>query len=94
VIGLIVPWNYPLNPVVTDAVPALMAGNAAILKPDAFSFTALWALSLLRGGAASRCIHCGDGRRPGPALGERVDYVMFTGSTRPGAWGGDRQRSG
>ena len=30
VVGLIVPWNYPLNLAVTDAVPALMAGNAAV----------------------------------------------------------------
>src|ERR1017187_2731785 len=49
VVGLIVPWNYPLNLAVTDAVPALMAGNAAVLKPDVqTSFTALWAVDLLR----------------------------------------------
>ena len=42
VVGFIVPWNYPLNLAVTDAVPALMAGNAAVLKPDVqTSFTAL-----------------------------------------------------
>ena len=49
VVGLIVPWNYPLNLAVTDAVPALMAGNAAVLKPDVqTSYTALWAVDLLR----------------------------------------------
>ena len=49
VVGIIVPWNYPLSLALTDAIPALMAGNAVVLKPDhQSSFTALWALDLLR----------------------------------------------
>ena len=88
VVGLIVPWNYPLNLAITDAVPALMAGNAAVVKPDVqTSFTALWALDLLREAGLPRNIFSmvtGDGALLGPALGERVDYLMFTGSTRTG----------
>jgi succinate-semialdehyde dehydrogenase / glutarate-semialdehyde dehydrogenase len=88
VAGFIVPWNYPLNLGVTDAVPALMAGNAAILKPDVqTSFTALWAVDLLRQAGLPRDIFAvvtGDGAVLGPALAERVDYIMFTGSTRTG----------
>ncbi len=88
VVGFIVPWNYPLNLGVTDAVPALMAGNAAILKPDVqTSFTALWAVDLLRQAGLPRDIFAvvtGDGPVLGPALAERVDYIMFTGSTRTG----------
>ena len=34
VAGFIVPWNYPLNLAVTDAIPALLAGNTVVLKPD------------------------------------------------------------
>ena len=49
VVGIISPWNYPLNLAITDAIPALMAGNAAVLRPDPqTSFTALWAVALLR----------------------------------------------
>jgi succinate-semialdehyde dehydrogenase / glutarate-semialdehyde dehydrogenase len=88
VVGLIVPWNYPLNLAVTDAVPALMAGNAAVLKPDVqTSFTALWALELLRECGLPRDIFqvvTGDGALLGPALTDRADYLMFTGSTRTG----------
>jgi acyl-CoA reductase-like NAD-dependent aldehyde dehydrogenase len=88
VVGLIVPWNYPLNLAVTDAVPALMAGNTAVLKPDVqTSFTALWAVDLLRQAALPPDVLgvvTGEGPLLGPALGERVDYVMFTGSTRTG----------
>ena len=88
VVGLIVPWNYPLNLAVTDAVPALMAGNAAVLKPDVqTSFTALWAVDLLRQAGLPRDVFgvvTGEGLLLGPALGERVDYLMFTGSTATG----------
>src|SRR5690606_26438518 len=34
VIGQIVPWNYPLELSVGDALPALVAGNAVVMKPD------------------------------------------------------------
>jgi succinate-semialdehyde dehydrogenase/glutarate-semialdehyde dehydrogenase len=88
VVGLIVPWNYPLNLAVTDAVPALMAGNAAVLKPDVqTSFTALWAVDLLRQAGLPPDVFgvvTGEGPLLGPALGDRVDFVMFTGSTRTG----------
>jgi acyl-CoA reductase-like NAD-dependent aldehyde dehydrogenase len=88
VAGFIVPWNYPLNLAITDAVPALMAGNTAVIKPDAqTSFTALWAVELLRevGLPADVCgVITGEGPLVGPALAARADYVMFTGSTRTG----------
>ena len=88
VVGLIVPWNYPLNLAVTDAIPALMAGNAAVLKPDVqTSFTALWAVELLRQAGLPHDVFgvvTGDGPLLGHALGELADYVMFTGSTRTG----------
>src|ERR1035438_9292735 len=86
VVGLIVPWNYPLNLAVTDAAPALMAGNAVVLKPDVqTSFTALWAVDLLRQAGMPPDVFgvvTGDGALLGAALAERADYVMFTGSQR------------
>ncbi len=88
VAGFIVPWNYPLTLAVTDAVPALMAGNTAVLKPDRqTSFTALWAVKLLREAglpADVLPIVTGEGAVVGPALAARVDFLMFTGSTSTG----------
>ena len=56
VIGIIAPWNYPLSLSIGDAIPALLAGNAVVLKPDAQTpFTALWAAGAAgRGGTAGR----------------------------------------
>jgi acyl-CoA reductase-like NAD-dependent aldehyde dehydrogenase len=88
VVGFIVPWNYPLNLAITDAVGALMAGNTAVLKPDPqTSLTALWAVSLLREAGLPADVFpvvTGEGPVVGPALGERVDFLMFTGSGRTG----------
>ena len=88
VVGFIAPWNYPLNLAITDAVPALMAGNTAVLKPDRqTSFTALWAVDLLREAGLPPDVFpviTGEGAVIGPPLIERVDFLMFTGSTRTG----------
>jgi succinate-semialdehyde dehydrogenase / glutarate-semialdehyde dehydrogenase len=88
VVGFIVPWNYPLNLAITDAIPALMAGNAGILKPDVqTSFTALAAAELLYEAGLPPALFpvvTGGGPELGPALVEQVDYLMFTGSTATG----------
>ena len=34
VVGVISPWNYPLTLAVSDFIPALIAGNAVVIKPD------------------------------------------------------------
>src|SRR6185295_4104695 len=34
VIGAIIPWNYPLQNIMNPAIPALMAGNAIVVKPS------------------------------------------------------------
>jgi acyl-CoA reductase-like NAD-dependent aldehyde dehydrogenase len=88
VIGFISPWNFPLILAITDAIPALIAGNAAVLKPDhQSSFTALWALALLREAGLPRdvCqIVSGRGAELGPHILRRVDFAMFTGSNETG----------
>jgi len=33
-VGMITPWNYPFTIPVSDAIPALLAGNAVVIKPD------------------------------------------------------------
>ena len=34
VVGVMAPWNYPLTLAASDVLPALIAGNAVLLKPD------------------------------------------------------------
>ncbi len=88
VVGIIAPWNYPLSLAATDAIPALLAGNAVLLKPDEkTSLTALLALDLLnRAGLPADLFQVVTGH--GPELGEpliaNVDYLSFTGSTATG----------
>ena len=88
VVGIISPWNFPLVLGAGDLVPALMAGNAAVLRPDEqSSLTALWIAAQLReAGLPAEVLQVvtGEGPRLGPALIDAVDYVMFTGSTKTG----------
>ncbi|MFC8454045.1 succinic semialdehyde dehydrogenase [Kitasatospora sp. NPDC057223] len=88
VVGLISPWNYPLELSVSDALPAFVAGNAVVNKPDTqTALTALWARELLiEAGLPADLwqIVIGDGPVIGPAVVEHADYVSFTGSTRTG----------
>ncbi|SLK03867.1 succinic semialdehyde dehydrogenase [Arthrobacter sp. P2b] len=88
VVGIISPWNYPLTLAVSDAIPALLAGNGVVLKPDSQTpFTALLALELLReAGLPHDLFHIvtGDGPLLGPALIAGIDFLMFTGSSETG----------
>ena len=88
VVGVIAPWNYPLTLSVSDAVPALAAGNAVVMKADTQTpFSALIGAELLEeAGLPSDLVHVitGSGSELGPELIDRVDYVMFTGSTEVG----------
>lgn len=88
VVGIITPWNYPFTLPAGDAIPALLAGNAVVLKPDSQTpHTALFALELLRRAGLPddlMQIVVGPGSRIGPAMIERADFMMFTGSTETG----------
>lgn len=88
VVGFISPWNYPLTLAITDAIPALMAGNAAVIKPDGKTpFSALWLVRLLAECGLPRDliqVVTGPGEEIGPQITDRADFVMFTGSTRTG----------
>jgi succinate-semialdehyde dehydrogenase/glutarate-semialdehyde dehydrogenase len=88
VVGVISPWNYPLTLGISDALPALVAGNAVIAKPDSQTpFTALWAADLLaEAGLPPGVLQIvtGSGTELGTAVIEHSDFLMFTGSTRTG----------
>jgi len=88
VVGVIAPWNYPLALAVSDSLPAVLAGNAVIVKPDLqTTHTALAALELLlEAGLPAGVFQVvpGDGPGAGAGLVDRADYISFTGSTATG----------
>jgi succinate-semialdehyde dehydrogenase/glutarate-semialdehyde dehydrogenase len=88
VVGFVTPWNYPLVLGITDALPALAAGNGVVVKPDAQTpFSALWAARLLEEAGLPRGILqivTGRGAELGPAMMEEIDCFMLTGSTATG----------
>ena len=47
-VGVIAPWNYPLTVAICDGLPALVAGNAIMLKPDHKTPLVALAVELLR----------------------------------------------
>src|SRR6476620_10603197 len=88
VVGIVSPWNYPLSLAVTDAIPALLAGNAVVLRPDLQgSLTALAAAEIFDdAGLPEDVLHVvlGHGEPTGQAVVDLADYVSFTGSTATG----------
>jgi succinate-semialdehyde dehydrogenase/glutarate-semialdehyde dehydrogenase len=58
IIGIIAPWNFPFACGISDAIPALMAGNGIVLKPDnKTALSPLYGVSLLeQAGASSRAV--------------------------------------
>lgn len=88
VVGVISPGNFPLILTISDAIPALLAGNAVVIQPDPRTpFSPLWAQALLEEAglpADLLGVVTGVGGEIGPALIDDVDYVFFTGSTRTG----------
>ncbi|MEV6760772.1 succinic semialdehyde dehydrogenase [Streptomyces sp. NPDC051105] len=88
VVGQIAPWNYPLELSVGDALPAFVAGNAVVMKPDTETcLTALWARDILiEAGLPADVFQVvlGEGPVVGPEVVRHADYVSFTGSTRTG----------
>ncbi|MCU0497435.1 MAG: succinic semialdehyde dehydrogenase [Anaerolineae bacterium] len=87
VVGFITPWNYPLLLVYIDVIPALVAGNAVIIKPSEITpYSALYVLELMKQAGFPRDlvqVITGDGST-GQALIDQVDYIHFTGSTHVG----------
>jgi succinate-semialdehyde dehydrogenase / glutarate-semialdehyde dehydrogenase len=87
-VGIIAPWNFPFATGLSDAIPALMAGNAVLLKPDnKTALSPLFGISLLEEAGLPKGLFqvvCGEGPDVGPTMLDNVDYAMFTGSTATG----------
>jgi succinate-semialdehyde dehydrogenase/glutarate-semialdehyde dehydrogenase len=88
VVGIIAPWNYPLTLSISDAVPALAAGNGVVVKPDRQTpYSTLWGAALLEeAGLPPGLVQVitGTGAELGTPLIDGADYMMFTGSTATG----------
>ena len=88
VVGVISPWNYPMTLSISDAVPALLAGNAVVVKPDSQTpYCTLANAELLYQAGVPREVFAvvpGPGAVVGTAIVEQCDYLMFTGSTATG----------
>jgi len=87
VVGVISPWNFPLILSLGDALPALQAGCAVVIKPSEVTPLALrqviegWKRDV--GGPDVLDVVNGMGET-GSALVDEVDFVQFTGSDRTG----------
>ncbi|RJF93835.1 aldehyde dehydrogenase family protein [Sphingomonas cavernae] len=86
-IGVISPWNFPLTLALIDAIPALAAGCAVIIKPSEitprFIRPLMAAIAEVPEVASVLTLIEGDGAT-GAALVEHVDFIAFTGSVATG----------
>ncbi|MGZ5341526.1 MAG: aldehyde dehydrogenase family protein [Solirubrobacterales bacterium] len=87
VVGVISPWNFPLILSLGDALPALQAGAAAVIKPSEITpLTLGWVVEAWKneiGGPDVLEVVNGLGECGG-ALVDEVDFVQFSGSDRTG----------
>src|SRR5580704_16604188 len=88
VIGIISPWNYPFSIPATEALAALVAGNAVVLKPSELTpLVALELASLLHESGIPKEVFqviVGDGAAGAALVASAIDKLVFTGSVATG----------
>ncbi|MBN35297.1 MAG: aldehyde dehydrogenase family protein [Rhodospirillaceae bacterium] len=90
VVGMITPWNWPVNQIMIKVAPALAAGCTIVLKPSEYSplTSIILAEVIHEAGCPAGVFNMVNG--DGPGVGEaisshpKIDMVSFTGSTRAG----------
>ena len=90
VVGMITPWNWPINQITCKVCPAIAAGCTMVLKPseiaplDAIIFAEVMHAAGVPPGVFN--LVNGDGPGVGTAMSEHpdIDMISFTGSTRAG----------
>ncbi len=90
VCGLITPWNWPINQVISKLAPCIAAGCTSILKPSEIApLSAIIVAEIIHeAGAPNGIFNLING--VGPVVGEAmsshpgIDMMSFTGSTRGG----------
>ncbi|MGR6467722.1 aldehyde dehydrogenase family protein [Rhizobium sp. PAMB 3182] len=90
VVGMITPWNWPINQIACKVAPALATGCTMVLKPSEIApvNAILFAEILHEAGVPKGVFNLvnGDGPTVGAVLARHpdIDMVSFTGSTRAG----------
>ncbi len=90
VVGLITPWNWPLNQIACKVAPALAAGCTIVLKPSELAPVSAYILAEVidAAGLPKGVFNLVNGTGPeaGAAISSHpdIDMVSFTGSTRAG----------
>jgi len=90
VVGMITPWNWPINQIAAKVGPCIAAGNTMILKPSEECPTSAVILAEIMHAAGVPAgvfnLVQGDGAGVGGAIAAHpgIDMVSFTGSTRAG----------
>ena len=90
VVGMITPWNWPMNQMTCKVAPALAAGCTMVLKPSEFtpSSALIFAEILHEAGVPKGVFNLVNGLGPdvGAAMSGHpgIDMISFTGSTRAG----------
>jgi acyl-CoA reductase-like NAD-dependent aldehyde dehydrogenase len=87
VVGVIAPWNYPVAGLYRSTLPALLTGNAVVVKPSEYTpRTSAWLVERLAaelpGGLAQ--VLQGDGRAGAALIDAGIDACVFTGSPETG----------
>ncbi|WEE78021.1 aldehyde dehydrogenase family protein [Comamonas testosteroni] len=90
VVGMITPWNWPINQIMCKVAPALAAGCTMVLKPSEVApLNALLVAEVLHEAGVPPGVFNlvnGDGPGVGEAMSSHpdIDMMTFTGSTRAG----------
>jgi len=87
VVGVISPWNYPVQLSLGPVITALAAGNRVMLKPSELTPRTSDLLAVLLGKAFAPdelCVVQGDGQLAAEFAGLPFDHLFFTGSTSVG----------
>jgi acyl-CoA reductase-like NAD-dependent aldehyde dehydrogenase len=87
VVGIIAPWNYPVAGLYRSTLPALLTGNAIVVKPSEYTpRTSAWLVESLAAELPEGLAHVllGDGRAGAALLDAGIDACVFTGSSETG----------
>jgi acyl-CoA reductase-like NAD-dependent aldehyde dehydrogenase len=87
VVGIIAPWNYPVSGLYRSTIPALMTGNAVVLKPSEYTpRTSAWLVASLAAELPEDLIQVvqGAGAVGTALIDSGIDACVFTGSPGSG----------
>ena len=87
VVGVVSPWNYPVQLALGPVITALAAGNRVMLKPSELTPATSALMAELIGNAFAPdelCVVLGDGELAAEFTSLPFDHLFFTGSTAVG----------